>query len=106
MTLQLLTLRWGRTGTRLEVEALPDGTRCVCLRPSTNPIARLAGCLRERSDRRPGGGAPASRRAMRFPHADTFAVATANMARAPVVTGDPEILSLPRDVVRIRRLQR
>jgi len=43
---------------------------------------------------------------MRFPHADTFAVATANMARAPVVTGDPEILSLPRDVVRIRRFQR
>ena len=39
-------------------------------------------------------------------YADAFAVATARMARAPVVTGDPEILSLPRDVVRIRRLQR
>jgi len=39
-------------------------------------------------------------------YADAFAVATARMERAPVVTGDPEILSLPRDVVRIRRLQR
>jgi len=39
-------------------------------------------------------------------YADAFAVATARMERAPVVTGDPEILSLPRDVVRVRRLQR
>ena len=40
------------------------------------------------------------------PPPGAFAVATARMERAPVVTGDPEILSLPRDVVRIRRLQR
>ncbi|PYN80139.1 MAG: hypothetical protein DMD97_03960 [Candidatus Rokuibacteriota bacterium] len=39
-------------------------------------------------------------------YADAFAVATARMERAPVVTGDPEICSLPSDVVRVRRLQR
>ena len=38
-------LRW-RSGTRLEVEALPDGT--LRLAPAVDdPIARLAGCLRE-----------------------------------------------------------
>ena len=38
-------LRW-RTGTRLEVEALPDGA--LHLTPAADdPIARLAGCLRD-----------------------------------------------------------
>ena len=38
-------LRW-RTGTRLEVEALPDGA--LRLAPTADgPIARLAGCLRD-----------------------------------------------------------
>src|SRR5204862_93494 len=38
-------LRW-RTGTRLEVEALADGT--LRLAPAVDdPIARLAGCLHE-----------------------------------------------------------
>jgi predicted nucleic acid-binding protein len=34
-------------------------------------------------------------------YADAFAVATARAARASVLTGDPEILALPRDVVRV-----
>ena len=39
-------------------------------------------------------------------YADAFAVATARRARAPVLTGDPEILALPRSVVAVRRLDR
>lgn len=39
-------------------------------------------------------------------YADAFAVATGRLENAPVLTGDPEILSLPATVVRIRRLDR
>ena len=39
-------------------------------------------------------------------YADAFAVATGRLEKAPVLTGDPEILSLPATVVRIRRLDR
>jgi predicted nucleic acid-binding protein len=39
-------------------------------------------------------------------YADAFAVATARLERAAVVTGDPEIVALPRDVVRVVRLPR
>ena len=39
-------------------------------------------------------------------YADAFAVATGRMERAPVITGDPEILALPAAVVRVRRLDR
>jgi predicted nucleic acid-binding protein len=39
-------------------------------------------------------------------YADAFAVATARVARASVLTGDPEILALPRGVVRVVRLDR
>jgi len=39
-------------------------------------------------------------------YADAFAVATARLEQAPVVTGDPEIIALPRSVVRVRRLMR
>ena len=37
-------------------------------------------------------------------YADAFAVATAQLSNGPVITGDPEILSLPKGVVRVRRL--
>jgi predicted nucleic acid-binding protein len=39
-------------------------------------------------------------------YADAFAVATARLTRAGVLTGDPEILALPREVVRVVRLER
>jgi predicted nucleic acid-binding protein len=39
-------------------------------------------------------------------YADAFAVATARLERGFVITGDPEILDLPRDVVATRRLAR
>ena len=39
-------------------------------------------------------------------YADAFAVATGRLESAPVLTGDPEILDLPRDVVAVRRLDR
>ena len=39
-------------------------------------------------------------------YADAFAVATARLEQAPVVTGDPELIALPRSVVRVRRLMR
>jgi hypothetical protein len=39
-------------------------------------------------------------------YADAFAVATARAERGILVTGDPEILSLPRSVVRTRRIER
>lgn len=39
-------------------------------------------------------------------YADAFAVATGRLEKAPVLTGDPEILALPATVVRIRRLDR
>ncbi len=42
----------------------------------------------------------------RVSFADAFAVATARLAGAAVLTGDPEILALPRDVVRVVRLER
>jgi predicted nucleic acid-binding protein len=50
----------------------------------------------------------ASRIKSRHPlsHADAFAVATGRLENAPVLTGDPEILSLPATVVRVRRLDR
>jgi len=38
--------------------------------------------------------------------ADAFAVATARLHSAPLLTGDPEILALPRSVVAVRRLER
>jgi len=38
--------------------------------------------------------------------ADAFAVATARLHSAPILTGDPEILALPPSVVSIRRLER
>ena len=39
-------------------------------------------------------------------YADAFAVATAREVRASLVTGDPEILGLPRGVVKTRRIER
>ncbi len=42
----------------------------------------------------------------RISFADAFAVATARVESGPVLTGDPEILALPRDVVRVVRLVR
>lgn len=39
-------------------------------------------------------------------YADAFAVATGRVEKAPVITGDPEILALPSTVVRVRRLDR
>ncbi len=39
-------------------------------------------------------------------YADAFAVAAARLHEAPVLTGDPEILSLPRSIVRVRALYR
>ena len=39
-------------------------------------------------------------------YADAFAVATARLESGPVLTGDPEILELPRSVVAVRRLDR
>jgi predicted nucleic acid-binding protein len=42
----------------------------------------------------------------RLSYADAFAVATARRERAPVITGDPEILDLPRGLVHVRRLDR
>jgi predicted nucleic acid-binding protein len=39
-------------------------------------------------------------------YADAFAVAAARLHGAPVITGDPEILSLPRSVVKVRALSR
>lgn len=39
-------------------------------------------------------------------YADAFAIATARLERAALLTGDPEILALPRDVVRVVRLAR
>jgi ribonuclease VapC len=42
----------------------------------------------------------------RISFADAFAVATARVEGGTVLTGDPEILALPRDVVRVVRLAR
>jgi len=39
-------------------------------------------------------------------YADAFAVATARLEHAPVVTSDPEIIALARSFVRVRRLMR
>lgn len=39
-------------------------------------------------------------------YADAFAVATGRLEGGPVITGDPEILKLPRGVVAVRRLGR
>jgi len=39
-------------------------------------------------------------------YADAFAVATGRLEKAPVLTGDPEILALPATVVRVRKLDR
>lgn len=38
--------------------------------------------------------------------ADAFAVATARVEHGSILTGDPEILALPRDVVRVVKLER
>jgi len=42
----------------------------------------------------------------RISFADAFAVATARQERGAVLTGDPEIVALPRDVVRVVKLER
>jgi hypothetical protein len=42
----------------------------------------------------------------RLSYADAFAVALAQSERAPVLTGDPEILALPRAVAAVRALDR
>jgi predicted nucleic acid-binding protein len=42
----------------------------------------------------------------RISFADAFAVATARLEGGTVLTGDPEILALPRDVVRVVKLER
>ncbi len=42
----------------------------------------------------------------RIPFADAFAVATARVEGGTILTGDPEILALPRDVVRVVKLER
>ncbi len=42
----------------------------------------------------------------RISYADAFAIATARMERGALLTGDPEILSLPKSIVRVVRLQR
>lgn len=44
--------------------------------------------------------------AHRLSYADAFAVATGRLERAPVLSGDPEILALPPSTVRVRRLDR
>lgn len=44
--------------------------------------------------------------AHRLSYADAFAVATGRLEQAPVLTGDPEILALPRSVVQVRALSR
>jgi predicted nucleic acid-binding protein len=41
-----------------------------------------------------------------LPYADAFAVALGRLESAPVATGDPDIIGLPRGVVRVRRLSR
>jgi predicted nucleic acid-binding protein len=50
----------------------------------------------------------AARLKLEYPlsYADAFAVATARLANGPVITGDPEILGLPRGVVAVRQLGR
>ena len=42
----------------------------------------------------------------RISFADAFAVATARVEDGTVLTGDPEIVALPRDVVRVVKLER
>lgn len=42
----------------------------------------------------------------RISHADAFAVATARVEHGTILTGDPEILALPREVVRVVKLER
>jgi uncharacterized protein len=42
----------------------------------------------------------------RISFADAFAVATARLEHGVVLTGDPEIVALPRDVVRVIKLER
>ncbi len=42
----------------------------------------------------------------RISFADAFAVATARVEHGTILTGDPEILALPRDVVRVVKLER
>jgi predicted nucleic acid-binding protein len=42
----------------------------------------------------------------RISFADAFAVATARVENGTVITGDPEILALPRDIVRVVKLDR
>ncbi len=39
-------------------------------------------------------------------YADAFAVTTARLERAYVITGDPEIVNLPRRIVTVRKLRR
>ena len=42
----------------------------------------------------------------RISFADAFAVATARVEHGALLTGDPEIIALPRDVVRVVKLER
>ncbi len=59
--------------------------------PVREPLAMEAGRIKAR---------------YRIPFADAFAVATARVEGGAVLTGDPEILALPRDVVRVVKLER
>lgn len=42
----------------------------------------------------------------RVSYADAFAVATARLENASLITGDPQLLALPREVVRVVKLDR
>ncbi len=59
--------------------------------PVRGPLAMEAGRIKAR---------------YRISFADTFAVATARVEDGAVLTGDPEILALPREVVRVVKLER
>jgi predicted nucleic acid-binding protein len=59
--------------------------------PVREPLAMEAGRIKAR---------------YRISYADSFVVATARLEGGPVLTGDPEILALPREVVRTVKLVR
>ena len=72
---------WLRVFRKLPIEMVPV----------REPLAMEAGRLKARH---------------RISFADAFAVATARVEGGAVLTGDPEILTLSRDVVRTVRLER
>lgn len=55
-------------------------------------------------DPQPGARLPSDAIANGF--ADAFAVATARLEHGTILTGDPESLALPREVVRVVKLER